>query len=445
MIKNKGKKKKDMNKSKKPPGTLNKKTAPSKNAPIEKKNDKSPTILRWIDLLRNLKLKQLKKNIDHEICNHEINKNINDKLLLFLNDELDEETIFEQIEELKNGKLSMLVDMHKENMTNLQRQFEQDINKLFVHFEEDRDILIGNRNSIIHNINLFYSQIEQSQKARKTDLQKEEFELMDEIYKSYIAEKYISNYKFENFKEKNETRFSSLISENKKALDEANSSYNSIKEKYERSKSNLSTKEREVHDLEIKIDSWKLKLENDIKIYEMQIERLRNEKTQLLNHIRAIKMILQKLKHNDKQRLIDITVSSSKCINVLEENICLANKLINTNNLCRRYETEREKIASSLDVTSRDGEAWPVDLEREELTGQDDMKQKNEDQAKLLQNFFKRKNKTILDIILLKKELHSLRKKNKEYAKVVDEMENKLNLNKKVKFKESDFLIRSAL
>ncbi|GAB65315.1 hypothetical protein PCYB_053330 [Plasmodium cynomolgi strain B] len=264
MIKNKGKKKKDVSKSKNPPGALNKKTPPSKNAPTEKKNDKPPTILRWIDLLRNLK--QLKKNIDDEICNHEINKNINDKLLLFLNDELEEESIFEKIEELKNGKLSMLVDIHKENMTNLERQFEQDINKLFLHFEEDREILVSNRNSIVHNINLFYSQIEESQKNRKTELQKEEFEMMDEIYKNYIAERYISNYKFEQFKEKNETRFSSLISENKKMLEEASSSYNSIKEKYERSKSNLSTKEREVHDLELKIDSWKLKLENDIKV-----------------------------------------------------------------------------------------------------------------------------------------------------------------------------------
>ncbi|KMZ81734.1 hypothetical protein PVIIG_04233 [Plasmodium vivax India VII] len=443
MIKNKGKKKKDASKSKKAPGALNKKTAPSKSAPSEKLNHKPPTILRWIDLLRNLKLKQLKKNIDEEINNHEINKNINDKLLLFLNDELEEEAIFDQIEELKNGKLSMLVDIHKQNMTNLQRQFEEDISKLFLHFEEDREILLGNRNSIVHNINLFYTQIEESQKTRKAELQREEFEMMDELYKNYIAERYISNYKFEQFKEKSETRFSSLLIENRKALEEASSSFNSIREKYERSRGNLSTKEREVHDLELKIDSWKLKLENEIKIYEMQIERLRNEKTQLLNHIRAIKMILQKLKHNDKQRLIDITVSSSKCINVLEENISLANKLINTNNLCRRYETEREKIASSLDVASTEGEVGPVDPEGGESTA--DMQKKNEEQAQLLENFFRRKNKTILDIILLKKELHALRKKNKEYTKVIDDLENKLSLNKKVKFKQSDFVVRSAL
>ncbi|KNA01024.1 hypothetical protein PVNG_05653 [Plasmodium vivax North Korean] len=162
MIKNKGKKKKDASKSKKAPGALNKKTAPSKSAPSEKLNHKPPTILRWIDLLRNLKLKQLKKNIDEEINNHEINKNINDKLLLFLNDELEEEAIFDQIEELKNGKLSMLVDIHKQNMTNLQRQFEEDISKLFLHFEEDREILLGNRNSIVHNINLFYTQVGQA-------------------------------------------------------------------------------------------------------------------------------------------------------------------------------------------------------------------------------------------------------------------------------------------
>ncbi|SBT75033.1 hypothetical protein PMLGA01_050026000 [Plasmodium malariae] len=99
----------------------------------------------------------------------------------------------------------------------------------------------------------------------------------------------------------------------------------------------------------------------------MQIERLRNEKTQLLNHIRAIKLILQKLKHNDKQRLIDITVNSSKCISKLEENISLANKLINTNNLCRKYETEREQIFSSLDSMKQNKRDEYVDAAGEEL------------------------------------------------------------------------------
>ncbi|GAW79814.1 hypothetical protein, conserved [Plasmodium gonderi] len=445
MIKNKGMKKQDISKLKKTTGARNKKkTTPSKNISNEKKNDIPPTILRWIDLLKNLKLKQLKKNIDDEIRNHEVNKNINDKLLFFLNDELEEETIFDKIEEMKNGKLSMLVEIHKENMTNLQKRFEEDINKLFNHFEEDREILLRNRNTIIHNINMFYKQIEQKQQMTKMNLQKEEFEMMDEIYKNYIAERYICNHKFEKFKEEDDIKFNSLINANKKILNEASENYNSVIDKYEKNKKNMLSKEKEVHELELKIDNWKLKLENEIKIYEIQIERLRNEKTQLLNHIRAIKMILQKLKYNDKQRLIDITVNSSKCINMLEENLVLANKLINANNMCRRYETEREKIVSSLEVTHLENEANPLQVEQEEEL-MICMQKKNEDRAKLLENFFRRKNKAILDIILLKKELHILKRKNKEYNEIIDDMDNKLNLNKKVNFKEGDFVIRSAL
>ncbi|SBT75032.1 conserved Plasmodium protein, unknown function [Plasmodium malariae] len=248
MINNTKKKKEDNKKLKKKPNALKKKKNASekKNVSNDKKNEKPRTILIWIDLLKNLKLKQLRKNIDEEISNYEINKNINDKLLLFLNNDLEENAILEKIDELKNSKLSILVDIHKENMNNLQKQFEQDIYKMFNDFEEDQKILIRNRNSIIHNINLFYRKLEENQKERKTNLEKEELHMMDEIRKNYIAERYIANYKFEKFREEDNKTFRDLLAENKKVLNEERENYNSVKTKYERNKESLLSKEKEV-------------------------------------------------------------------------------------------------------------------------------------------------------------------------------------------------------
>ncbi|VTZ68171.1 conserved Plasmodium protein, unknown function [Plasmodium chabaudi chabaudi] len=407
----------------------------------EKQNEKSPTILRWIDLLRTLKLKQLKKNIDEEMNNYEINKNINDKMLLFLNDDLEENIILEKVEELKRSSINVLVDIHKENINNMEKQFEEEIKKLFKNFENDQEILIKNRNSIIHKINIFYNKMEENRNSRKTILENGEQDIMDEIYKNNIAEKHISNYNFKKYKEENDKTFNELLIESKKALNDEEERYNSIKMKYEKNQNNLLSKEKEAHDLEVKIDNWKLKLENEVKIYEIQIERLRKEKTQLLNHIRTIKLILQKLKQNDKQRLIDITSNSSKCIKKLEENITLANKLINTNNLCRKYETEREKLFSCLNLGEPKKEDIIIEEEKDKLFSNNNLK---EEKICLFENFFKRKNKVILDIIILKKELKSLRKKNEEYKKNIDEMEDKLNLSTIVKYKKEDFIIHPA-
>ncbi|SCM05992.1 conserved Plasmodium protein, unknown function [Plasmodium chabaudi adami] len=404
----------------------------------EKQNEKSPTILRWIDLLRTLKLKQLKKNIDEEMNNYEINKNINDKMLLFLNDDLEENIILEKVEDLKRSSINVLVDIHKENINNMEKQFEEEIKKLFKNFEDDQEILIKNRNSIIHKINIFYNKMEENRNSRKTILENDEQDIMDEIYKNDIAEKHISNYNFKKYKEENDKTFNELLIESKKALNDEEERYNSIKMKYEKNQNNLLSKEKEAHDLEVKIDNWKLKLENEVKIYEIQIERLRKEKTQLLNHIRTIKLILQKLKQNDKQRLIDITSNSSKCIKKLEENITLANKLINTNNLCRKYETEREKLFSCLNLGEPKKEDIIIEEEKDKLFSNNNLK---EEKICLFENFFKRKNKVILDIIILKKELKSLRKKNEEYKKNIDEMEDKLNLSTIVKYKKEDFII----
>lgn len=361
----------------------------------EKKIEKSPTTLRWISLLRNLKLKQLKKNIDDEMNNYEINKNINDKMLLFLNDNLEENIILEQIEDLKNSSVNVLIDIHKENINNMEKQFEDEIKKLFKNFEDDQEILKKNRNSIVHKINIFYNKMEADRKSRKNNLEKDEQAVMDEIYKNNIAEKHISNYNFKKIKEENDKTFNDLLIENKRTLSDEDEKYNLIKIKYEKNENNLLSKEKEAHDLEVKIDNWKLKLENEVKIYEIQIERLRKEKSQLLNHIRTIKLILKKLKQNDKQRLIDITSNSSKCIKKLEENIILANKLISTNNLCRKYETEREKLFSCLSLGDPKREDIIIEEEKDRLISNNNLK---EEKISLFDNFFKRKNKVILDM-----------------------------------------------
>ncbi|SPJ08815.1 conserved Plasmodium protein, unknown function [Plasmodium sp. DRC-Itaito] len=438
------KKKKKLNIKKKDVGKEKKRNDKLNNDVLkEKKPEKAPTILRWIDLLRSMKLKQLKKSIDEELNNYEINKNINDKLLLFLNDDLEEKQVLEKIDELKNSKMYTLVEMHTQNMNKLQEHFKEEIKKMFDTFEEDRKLLIQNRDSIVHNINLFYSRIEERYKLRKENLEKDENHTMNEIYKNYIAEKYIANYKYEKYNEEDNKIFDNLLIENKKILNEEYENYNMIEKKYEKNRKCLLSKEKEVHDLEIKIDNWKIKLENEMKIYDIQTERLKNEKTQLLNHIRAIKLILQKLKYNDKQRLIDITTHSIKCINKLEENIALANKLINMDNLCRKFESEREKLMASISITNEKREEDDLMLEKKNKQFANEMST-NVYQAYLLEPFFKRKNKALLDIILLKKELRELKKKNKQYSKTIEELDNKLNFNKKVKIKKEDFVIRAS-
>lgn len=437
----KNKKDSDPNMKKGVKGNKNKKTTKVADEKTkEKKDEKSPITLRWIHLIRSLKLKQLKANIDDKINNYELNKIINDKLLLFLNEDLEESEIFKKIEELKNNNAHLLLDMHKENMNNLQKDFEEQISKMFKDYQVDEKLLLEQRKALIHNINLFYKELEEENKKRKKKLETEEFETMDEIYKNYIAEKYINNYNIEKFKEEDLKNFNDLLVENKRILNQESETFHDIKVKYEKNKKYLQAKEKEAHELQLKIDNWKLKLENEVKIYEMEIERLKNEKLVLLNHIKAIKLILQKLKHNDKQRLIDVSMNSSNCINKLEENIVLANKLINFNNLCKKYETDREKHASSYEVIEQSKEETDY-IEREYL---DNMKGTHKDNFHLFENFFKRQNKVVLDVMLLKKELKSLKMKNKEYRKTISELENRLDTTKKVKIKKEDFIVRAS-
>lgn len=401
-----------------------------------KKEELAPTIVRWIQLLKALKLRQLKSNIDDEMNNYEINKNINDKLLLFLDDELKENEISEKIDELKNSKVELLFEIHKQNMNNLQKKFEQDIQKIFQDYEKDETILLNNRKDLIKDINRIYQRIEEYKKKRKKKVEEEEQEIMENIYKNYIGERYIINYNIEKFK-KDDENLNTILIENQKTLNEENEHFNTIQMELEKSIKKLHSKEKEVHDLQLKIDGWKLKLENEVNIYEGQIEKLKNEKTLLLNHIKAIKLILQKLKHNDKQRLIDISVNLNNCLDKLQEDTTLANKIINFNNLCRKYETDREKHFLLLETSDEKKE--PSEKENE-FPYMDSFKM-NDKNFLLFENFFKRQNKVVLDLMILKKQLQELKRKNKQYKSQIHHLKNKYDVQKKVQITEKDFLV----
>lgn len=63
-----------------------------------------------------------------------------------------------------------LVEMHTQNMNKLQEHFEEEIKKMFDTFEEDRKLLIQNRDNIVHNINLFYSRVREIRKIKEYEL-----------------------------------------------------------------------------------------------------------------------------------------------------------------------------------------------------------------------------------------------------------------------------------
>lgn len=403
----------------------------------EKTEELDPTITRWIQLLKALKLKQLKTSIDTEINTYEINKNVNDKLVIFLDEELKEDEMLQKIDELKNSKLESVVAIHKENMNILQEKFEKDILQMFKDYERDEEILLNNKKHLINDINKFYQNMEEEKQKRKEDIEKEDHNTMEEIYKNYIVERYIMNYNVDKFKEDDEN-FNNIIMENQNMLNEENEHYSTIQMEYEKNKKKLQSKEKEIHDLQLNIDSWKLKLENEMNIYEGQIEKLKNEKMLLLNHIRAIKLILQKIKHNDKQRLIDISTNLNNCIEKLEENTALANKLINFNNLCRKYEADREKHLISLPSVDKK-EVW----NSEEKQNMDSFSMMNDKNARIFENFFKRQNKVVLDLMILKNHLQELKKKNKKYKTEINELKMKQEVHKKVQMTK-DLIINAS-
>merc|ERR1712045_443560 len=125
-------------------------------------------------------------------------------------------------------------------------------------------------------------------------------------------------------------------------------------------------------------------------------------------------MGMNKFRSEEKKRLVDLTQNARNCTKSLEGQLGLAEKIIKTSELCRKFETEREKVLPFY--LSRDllNEFEEGDLD----FGNDDLKDEIRkeltdvgiDEWTYLDNFFKRFNKVKLDHLAIEREGERLNK-----------------------------------
>merc|ERR1712048_1503869 len=138
----------------------------------------------------------------------------------------------------------------------------------------------------------------------------------------------------------------------------------------------------------------------------------------------------------EKKRLANLTQNARNCIKSLKDQLSLAEKILKTAELCRKFETEREKVLPFY--LSRD---LLNEFEEGELDfGDEDLKEEIRkelsdigiDEWTYLDNFFKRFNKCKLDHLAIEQELKRLNKENMQLRSILKQFLGGVSVNEDV-------------
>merc|ERR1712193_38799 len=154
---------------------------------------------------------------------------------------------------------------------------------------------------------------------------------------------------------------------------------------------------------------------------------------------------MNRFRNEEKKRLTDLTQNARGCILSLKDQLALAEKILKTAELCRKFETEREKVLPFY--LSRDMFA---ELEEGELEfGDPDLQEEIRkelsdvgiDEWTYLDNFFKRYNKVKLDHLAIEQEGKRLQKENVQLRSILKQFLDGVSVNEDVLAQPNPLLV----
>merc|ERR1719197_1930525 len=154
---------------------------------------------------------------------------------------------------------------------------------------------------------------------------------------------------------------------------------------------------------------------------------------------------MNQFRTEERKRLTDLTQNARNCIRSLKDQLAIAENILKSAELCRKYETEREKVLPfylSRDL-QQDIESDEIQFDDEELK-EDIRKELTDmgiDEWTYLDNFFKRFNKVKLDHLAIEQEKSRLGRENVQLRSILKQFLDGVSVNEDVLAQPNPLLV----
>ena len=392
----------------------------------------------WRIIMRIAKIDELRKDITLYLKNFNRDLDNKDAILQMIDADIDEaeeqyqialNNHFIHLQQLTNLQDSRVKGLFKEfdkDVTELEGEFKQEFSQIKENFEDEQNEI---------NKMLRFIQMEKDIKEQK---QKENFRQMKENLLSAIKEKNTKTQeKIQKMTDNEVNIFNSELNDIKAKTKEKNQLDKNYIEELNKLDRDIASLKKKVDKLTETHKQLKTKIKQNQEDWDQKNKSLRDEKEKIMNSYKKLKEKMEAFRNNQREKLKTLDSNSFNCNMKLKEYISLSEKILRLAEICRRLETEREKIFPYY----ANNEAVQSDIVLPNPEKLDGVNNQIYEEIEALKNFWKRYNKVLLDVVSIKKQKEEIDKQNKLLKNMLQQFYDGFTVNNVVLNSKSNPLL----
>ncbi|XP_022346038.2 dynein regulatory complex subunit 2-like [Crassostrea virginica] len=386
---------------------------------------------QWRNIMRENKSKELKKDL--EILSQTFERIVDRKDATIKSlakdlQEADEQYSMALRAHLQN--VDSLIDQQKLRINSLQHEYEEELEVVREEFDTERSIMVDQHNIEMNDIADILFAMEQNFQDRENEAKSEFQSMTDEIRNKHMEEKHGLHHTLQDKLEFYWKEFSNALKMYQENNQDRKLAFEELKEKDDISAQEIDQQMRKLTRISEQIAQLKSKMASNAKECEERNRQLKEEREKMLAHFQHLKSQMNKLRDGERDKLTKLTLESNSAIKELKRNIEKLQSIMKLGEICRKFETEEEKVlpfyASSLTKEEQnDVNAAVLEAPNEALVGV-------MHEYSTLENFWKRFNKVTLDKLALEKEKQGLMVENQQLRTLLKQYLDGISVNDEI-------------
>ena len=406
---------------------------------------------QWRKIMRQAKVDDLRSDIEVLSQNHEREVDRKDAITQMLDRDLEDSE--EQYQMALRGHsqiVDSLMDLQVMRMKDLHENFLLNLKVLEDEFESEFTE-IANTNSRHRKEMSDMMDAMESEFAEVEAEAKHDFESQREEIKNKNSEDYnVLKISLESTIDELERHFDQAHVAYLSSTDARTESFKHLTRSDAQSARIIEKRMRRLMRLQDSLTHWRTKISSNSREWDTRDKALRSEKDIMAQHYHRLKASMDKFRQGEGQRLKALSLNSRQSIDELKQKVEMAERILHLAELCRKLETEAEKVLPFASLSQLSGPQAEVEGEGQELSSESSMENLGQlglspqghpereptkpptmssylvdgagnvmEEWNYLNNFFKKHNKVLLDNLAIDKEHGRLSQENAELREIL--------------------------
>uniref|UniRef100_A0A383VVU5 Dynein regulatory complex subunit 2 n=1 Tax=Tetradesmus obliquus TaxID=3088 RepID=A0A383VVU5_TETOB len=306
---------------------------------------------QWRKIMRLAKVDELRKQVEILSQNHEREIDRKDALVQLLDRDLEEAE--EQHQAALRSHLMVLdslLDLQAERLAGMEAQFNSELKELQDEFAAERAEVVSSHARQKKDM----QEMAEAMKVEFTDADadaRQEFESAREEVRNRNSEEYnVLKIQLEGIIEELERHFEQAHKAYLEGTEHRTASFRSLTKSDAAAAHLIEQRMKKLIKLQEDLQHWRTKIATNSREWEERNAALRREKDLMGRHYAQLKAALDAGRAAAAERLKQLSVMSSSAMQDLRSKIAKAESVLKLAEMCRKLETEHEKVAPFLEL-----------------------------------------------------------------------------------------------